>query len=591
MNHNEEYNEIPETETPLNAFSMESTPADSAAPIEAAPADSAAPIEAAPADSTAPAEAAPTDSAAPSEAAPTDSAVPSEAAPADSAAAEEPDSSAADGPRPEGEYRFVPGRKDAWADAGYVPVSDAGAMPKSYHCTAEPEKKERTEKKHGKAGKAAGMIAACLVCAMLGGIAGGIVAPRFSSRGEAAAEEPAVTETVNRGGAVSAVAPVSTPQVMTATSGSAAVGKAMSATDIYYNLAVNQTVAITTEITYTNIWGYTTSGAVKGSGFILSEDGYIMTNYHVIEEAVKGGYDIEVLMYDGTEYIAEVVGYAEENDVAVIKIDATGLTPVTFGDSDAMQVGETVYVVGNPTGELEYSMTDGMISATDREVAVRDGSSYRILNLFQTTAAINGGNSGGPVYNSRGEVIGIATAGGDSSVVEALFFAIPINDAASIANDLMKDGYVRGKAFMGIVKPSTLNATSAQYYGIVPGVYFEGVLEGSAAEKAGMQMGDILVGIDDREILTTQDMTDVLNDYHAGDTATIRVYRNSEYVDLTITFDEATPENTKVPAEKTNSNGGQRQNGNGSGSGNGSNGGNSYYDYFYDFFNGNPFGR
>ena len=472
-------------------------------------------------------------------------------------------------------YKFeAVNENSAYSDAGYVPAADAGAVPRSYHVAA-PDTAKKTKSRKG--GKIAGIIAACLACAILGGAMGGWAVPKLTGGQVDAAEAvetpvPRATAPLTTGGGaadVSATATAATP------------GKEMTPTEIYYNLAINQTVAITTEITYTNVWGYTTSAAVKGSGFILTEDGYIMTNHHVVEDAVRGGYDIEVLMYDGSEYSAKVVGYAEENDVAVIKIDASGLSPVTLGDSDSMKVGEAVYAVGNPTGELEFSMTDGMISATDRELAVQDGNSYRILNLFQTTAAINGGNSGGPIYNSRGEVIGIATAGGDSSQVEALFFAIPINDAAGIANDLISDGYVRGKAYMGILRPSTLEASKAQYYGIVPGVYFEGIEEGSAAEKAGLKVGDIITGIDDHEIATTQDLTNTLNQYHAGDTATLKVYRNSAYEELTITFDEVTPDSGTSQTSGNTSGGGQQQQG---GFGN-------FYDYFYDFFNGNPFGR
>ena len=494
----------------------------------------------------------------------------------------------------EGEYRFIPERKSGYSDAGYTPAADAGAMPKSYHCAAAPE---RGTKKSRRGARAAGLVAACLVSAILGGIGGGALAPKLL-RGQ---EDTAMTETVLSESAaepaletagrnvLSVSAPAATPQVTTT---AVTPGTELTATQIYYDLAVHQAVGITTEITYTNVWGYSSSGAVKGSGFILSEDGYIMTNYHVIEDAVKGGYDIQVLDHDGKKYIAEVVGYAEDNDVAVLKIDATGLSPVVLGDSNNVRVGERVYAVGNPLGELEYSISDGIVSALDRDMKNTEKGRSTTINMFQITAAINSGNSGGPIYNSRGEVIGIATAKYASSGVEGLGFAIPISDAVAIANDLITDGYVRGKARIGILNASTLSASSAQYYGIVPGVYFEGIDPGSAAEKAGLQVGDIIVGLGDKEITDFSSLTTALKSFHAGDTTTLKVYRNSSYVTLTITLDEAKPDTGAT--QKQNSQDGQQeeqQDGQNARDGSRQQLPVDPYDYFYDFFSGNPFGR
>ncbi|MBQ9412497.1 MAG: trypsin-like peptidase domain-containing protein [Oscillospiraceae bacterium] len=481
---------------------------------------------------------------------------------------------------PDGEYRFVRPENCSWSDAGYIPSSQAAEMPRTYACGAAREPK----KKNHRAGKVVGIVAACLVCAVIGGTAAGILVPKLTA---GAAESAPVVQTAETRSAVNVASPVSTPKVSAAVAGT--TGQEMSATDIYYNLATKQTVAITTEITYTNVWGMTSTGAVKGSGFIISEDGYILTNHHVIEDAVKGGYEIEVLLYDGSKYAATVVGYYADNDVAVLKIDAQGLSPVTIGDSDALLVGEPVYAVGNPLGELEFSMTDGMVSATGREITTSENGKSNTISMFQISAAINSGNSGGPVYNAKGEVVGIATAKYSSTGVEGLGFAIPINTAISLANDLIADGYVHGKAYMGITV-DTVTASAAQYYGLVEGAIVTSVTSGSSAEKAGIKESDIIVALGDTEVRSHTELGAAKKAYSAGDTATVRVYRSGQYLDLTITFDEETPEATAATQEQAGQ--GQQnpqqggQNGQyGSGSGNG------YYSDPYDFFFGaNPFG-
>ena len=470
-----------------------------------------------------------------------------------------------------------PESKTNWVDAGYIPAQDAAAMPKNYsYAYSAAPKKEKPKKSH-RGAKITGIIAACLACAIIGGAAAGYAVPKLAERFTVATEESAVlTRTAGDSTVINVAAPTTTPQITTTVvTGSTE----LSPTDIYYNLAVNQTVAITTEITYTNVWGYSTSGAVKGSGFILSSDGYIMTNYHVIEDAVKGNYDIEVLLYDGTKYIASVVGYAEDNDVAVLKIDATGLNAVTVGDSDTLLVGEPVYAVGNPLGELEFTMTSGMVSATDREITTSENGSSKTIRMFQIDAAINSGNSGGPVYNSRGEVVGIATAKYSSTGVEGLGFAIPIKDAIALAQDLITDGYVRGRAYMGITA-DTVTASAAQYYGLVEGAIVTSVTKDSAAADAGLEVSDIIVAMGDTEIKSYEDLVSAKKDYHAGDRAELRVYRSGEYVTLTITFDEEVPTSSSEPQQQeeqtqTPQYGDSME---------------DYLPYFYDFFGRNPFG-
>ena len=495
----------------------------------------------------------------------------------------------------------VPEQRSAYSDAGYVASEDAAAVPKSYYCTAPAEKKEKKAKKERRGMRAGGVIALCLVCVILGGLICGALTGLFNrDKGEEAAAEvsepvevvtgePDDAEAAPAGPVINKAQPQSNPVITR----EVAPGEELSATDIYYNLATKQVVGVTTEITYTNYFGFTSSGAVKGSGFIISDDGYILTNHHVIADAVKGGYDVQILTYDGTEYIASVVGYEEDNDVAVLKIDATGLSAATIGDSDGLRVGEDVYAVGNPLGELEFTMTDGMVSALDREISSQDSSTgaTTTINMFQISAAINEGNSGGPVYNSRGEVIGISTAKYSSAGVEGLGFAIPINDAVKIANDLISDGYVRGKAYMGI-SVGTVTASAAQYYGLVQGAIVNSVNEGSCAEKAGLKANDIIVAMDGEEIDSREALASAKKDYRAGDSAVLKVYRSGEYLELTIVFDEETPEILEAESKKAEEAEEQDQ----------PNvhveevpsGGGMYtdpFDFFSEFFGGYPFGR
>ncbi len=480
-------------------------------------------------------------------------------------------------------------RRGAYADAGYVPASDAGAIPRSYSFTPQPERRPKKEKGARRGMGAAAVIALCLVCAILGGLAGGF-APRWFGN-EQTAETAAAPEDATRSGGAPAGATDSTILTVanggttkSVTTNTVVSGGELSATDIYYNLALKQVVGVKTEITYTNVFGYTSKGAVSGSGFIISEDGYILTNHHVIADAVSGGYDVQVLMQDGTSYIAAVVGYDADNDVAVLKIDASGLNAAVIGDSDDMLVGEKVYAVGNPLGELEYTMTDGMISAMDREISSQDAATgvIKTINMFQISAAINSGNSGGPVYNARGEVIGIATAKYSETGVEGLGFAIPINDAVRIARDLISDGFVRGKAYMG-VNVGTVTASAARYYGLVQGAIVASVEEGSCAEAAGLKESDIIVAIDDREITTRNELIAAKKNYRAGDSAVLKVYRDSKYIELTITFDEATPERMATEQQDAQENQDERTQV--------VPGGGNYDDFFRDFFGDFPFGR
>ena len=249
-----------------------------------------------------------------------------------------------------------------------------------------------------------------------------------------------------------------------------------------------------------------------------------------------------VILHDGTRYTASIIGVEESNDIAVLKIDAANLSAATFGDSDSLSVGETVYAVGNPLGELEFSMSTGHVSALDR--AIKTGESADSINMFQIDAAVNSGNSGGPVYNTRGEVIGVVTAKYSDTGVEGIGFAIPINDASGIANDLVTKGYVTGKAYLGVRLDERYNSLYSQYYGMPLGAYVYSVDAQSSAEAAGIQPGDIITRLGDAEISGYDDLRTAVKRFSAGDTTDLTLYRAGESMTLSVTFGELKPDST-----------------------------------------------
>ncbi len=428
------------------------------------------------------------------------------------------------------EYRFskedIPHR--SYMDANYLPRAEESTAPKSYYTPPVKPAKAKKEKKQGIG--AAKLICICLVCALLGGIGGGaLVATQISH----------ITADADEGGSKLNIAPSDETKAQTAKP--VVSGETLTGSEIYA-LGCMQAVGITTEITYTNYFGMKSTAPVSGSGFIVTGDGYIVTNYHVIKDAYLGGYKVSVIMYNGDKYAAKIVGVEETDDIAVLKIDASGLSAATLGSSGNMQVGETVYAIGNPLGELSFSMTSGMVSALDREITTEDRSTQQTItnNMFQIDAAVNEGNSGGPVYNEKGEVIGIVTAKYSSEGVEGLGFAIPIDDVADVVDQLIKNGYVSGKANFGIIV-TTVDSTVAKYYNMVEGAYVYSVVAGSCSEKAGLKVGDIITAINDSPVKSSTELTNEKKNYRAGDTISLKVYRDGEYMDIKVTLDEDIP--------------------------------------------------
>ena len=281
---------------------------------------------------------------------------------------------------------------------------------------------------------------------------------------------------------------------------------------------------------------YVQTGA--GSGVIISEDGYLITNNHVI----NGASTIQVRTSDGTTYDAVLVGTDSKTDVAVLKINASGLRPVTFGDLDNLNVGETAVAIGNPLGELGGTVTNGIISAKDRSITLDNQQ----MTLLQTNAAINPGNSGGGLFNSRGELIGMVVAKSSGSDVEGLGFAIPSNLVSKIAQELIANGYVTGRPALGVTVLSIENAQTAMQYGVSSlGVYITDVESGSAADKAGLQAGDRIISINNLVVESFADLSAALDNYAVGDTVEIMVSRGGSTVTVSLTLQEK--KNTTVP--------------------------------------------
>lgn len=286
----------------------------------------------------------------------------------------------------------------------------------------------------------------------------------------------------------------------------------------------------------------TSSGTVTGTGIIMSTDGYIITNAHVVDGAttisvvLPSSYSDESSESSDDETItAELVGKDSQTDLAVVKIDKTGLTAAEFGTSSEIRVGEVSIVIGNPLGfDLANSVTAGIISATDRTLTIED----RTMNLIQTDASINSGNSGGPLINAYGQVIGITSAKVSSTYGEGLGFAIPIDEATPIIDDLIQYGYVTGRPTLGISGENVTDVYS-QYYDIPKGFFVRSVESGSAAEEAGIQVNDIVIGIEGNLIESIEEFNEIKEKYKAGDKITVSVYRDGEIIDKDVTLGEA----------------------------------------------------
>ena len=425
-------------------------------------------------------------------------------------------------------------------DSNYEPIQHQQSY--SYECSGgpqpsasqqAPQPEPAPQKKSGKAGK---VVALLLACALVGGGSGWGAAALAQKNSSAAAAPTAASSDAS-------VMLEGQRQTATLQVASVDTSKLLTASEVYAQ-NVNSTVGITTSIT-TNYFGYQTTAAAAGSGFILTQDGYILTNYHVVESSSS----IKVTTYDGTSYDAQLIGYDESNDVAVLKVDATDLTPVVLGDSDSVSVGDSVVAIGNPLGELTFSLTAGAISALDRPVTLSSGTT---MNLMQTDCAINSGNSGGALFNMYGEVIGITNAKYSSSSssseasIDNIGFAIPINQVRSIVESIIQNGYIV-KPYIGVSVSDV--SSESQSYGLPQGAAVRSVVENSPAAEAGLQENDIITAANGDAITGSNDLVKLVKAASAGDTLELTVYRQGQTITVTLTVGEQKQD--ALPAQTT----------------------------------------
>lgn len=376
------------------------------------------------------------------------------------------------------------------------------------------------------------IVAVALCCSLLGGIlgaAGGIALTKtsqFLTPGDA-------TEMLegNRENTVIDITKINTDKIMTPAE--------------VYAANVHSTVGITTSIT-TNFWGYQTTSAASGSGFIVSKDGYILTNHHVIE----GSNSITVSFYDGTSKEAELIGYDASNDIAVLKVEAENLAPVVLGDSDNLNIGDTVLAIGNPLGELTFSLTVGALSALEREVTTSTGVT---MDLMQTDCAINSGNSGGALFNLYGEVIGITNAKYSSSSsseasIDNIGFAIPLNNIREIVESIIEKGYI-SKPYIGVSVADV--SAETQSYGLPQGAAVKGVVEDGPAAKAGLQTNDIITHVDGTAVTGSADVVRIVGNCQIGQTLKLTVYRQGKSLELAITVGEQVQQALETEKEES----------------------------------------
>ena len=423
-------------------------------------------------------------------------------------------------PQPEPETAYTAPQTDNGAGGATPPVHPV-----------QPQDAQPPKKKKKFNGKRVARSAVALVLAAAMGFAGGFVGAKFGGSGKVVIQQVAPSSTADSASG--------SDSSITAASSS---GSSLT-TEQVADLVSPSVVVITTEQVVYSQWSWYGQNQVEsgaGSGVIISSDGYILTCAHVVD----GASTITVTI-DDKDYTATLVGEDTTSDIAVIKIDADGLTPATVGNSDSLKVGQSVMAVGNPLGELGGTVTGGMISALNRSVTIQGSSSVNTMSLIQMDASVSPGNSGGGLFNMNGELVGIVNAKSSSSDAEGLGFAIPINDAIKVAQELLENGYVTGRPYLGITYLAVTDAQTASQLGVnAYGVYVVEVVKGGPAEKAGLQAGDRIVSVDGTEIASKDDLGTLMQKHTAGDTLSITIARDGQMQTVNVTLGEKTASNS-----------------------------------------------
>ena len=423
-------------------------------------------------------------------------------------------------PQPEPETAYTAPQTDNGTGGATPPVHPV-----------QPQDAQPPKKKKKFNGKRVARNAVALVLAAAMGFAGGFVGAKFGGSGKVVIQQVAPSSTADS-------APGSDSSITAASSSGSSL-----TTEQVADLVSPSVVVITTEQVVYSQWSWYGQNQVEsgaGSGVIISSDGYILTCAHVVD----GASTITVTIGD-KDYTATLVGEDTTSDIAVIKIDADGLTPATVGNSDSLKVGQSVMAVGNPLGELGGTVTGGMISALNRSVTIQGSSSVNTMSLIQMDASVSPGNSGGGLFNMNGELVGIVNAKSSSSDAEGLGFAIPINDAIKVAQELLENGYVTGRPYLGITYLAVTDAQTASQLGVnAYGVYVVEVVKGGPAEKAGLQAGDRIVSVDGTEIASKDDLGTLMQKHAAGDTLSITIARDGQMQTVNVTLGEKTASNS-----------------------------------------------
>ena len=429
-------------------------------------------------------------------------------------------------PQPEPETAYTAPQTDNGAGGATPPVHPV-----------QPQDAQPPKKKKKFNGKRVARSAVALVLAAAMGFAGGFVGAKFGGSGKVVIQQVAPSSTADSASG--------SDSSITAASSS---GSSLT-TEQVADLVSPSVVVITTEQVVYSQWSWYGQNQVEsgaGSGVIISSDGYILTCAHVVD----GASTITVTIGD-KDYTATLVGEDTTSDIAVIKIDADGLTPAVVGDSDALTVGDNVLAVGNPLGELGGTVTSGIVSALNRSVSIQSSGSVNTMSLIQMDASVSPGNSGGGLINMNGDLVGVVNAKSSDTDAEGLGFAIPINDAMKVAQDLLENGYVTGRPYMGITYLAVTDAQTAQQLGVnAYGIYVADVVKGGPADKAGLKAGDRIVSIDGTEVAQKTDLGTIIQQHYAGDTLSITVARDGQMQTVSLTLGEKNSSTTAAAAQQ-----------------------------------------